>query len=403
MIELFHSKDKCCGCGACFNACPKDAIVMTESAEGYVYPQIDTSKCIECEKCISSCAYQNILQDISDKETYVAVSKNTDLSESASGGLFASIAQEVLKSGGVVFGCSMKFADNTPAIRHICINDINSLKQLQGSKYVQSEIGTSYQDIEVLLKQGREVLFSGTPCQVAGLYGFLGKNYDNLYTLDIICHGVPSQKLFRDYIKSEEEKKKIQITDYKFRDKAQGWKLLGSMKIIQDNGMEEKIFFEPEDSSYYQMFLNSYTYRENCYSCPYASEHRSGNVTIGDYWNIDLVHPELLEENGGTLREAEGVSCMVVNNEHGHILLTKYGSGILKWESSYENASRYNSQLLRPSILKAERKEVLELYQQGYEKVDEWYQKRLKKVQMKRQIRARIPKGIKRAARKVLR
>lgn len=181
------------------------------------------------------------------------------------------------------------------------------------------------------------------------------------------------------------------MVDFHFRDKSQGWKLYGSMTL--DNG--RTVYFEPEESSYYQMFLNSYTYRENCYTCPYASDHRPGDITIGDYWCIELVHPELLAENGGPLDHEKGVSCMIVNNDHGQALLGTYGGGILRWPSTYEKASKYNHQLIGPSQLKPERETVLSLSRENYEKVEAWYRRRLIPIRINRAVRAMIPRSIK--------
>ena len=160
-----------------------------------------------------------------------------------------------------------------------------------------------------------------------------------------------------------------------------------------DNG--QTVHFEPEESSYYQMFLNSYTYRENCYTCPYASDHRAGDITVGDFWCIELVHPELLAENGGPLDHEKGASCLIVNNSRGQVLLEKYGSGIRRWASTYENASKYNHQLTTPSLRKPEREIALSLSRERYEKVEVWYRRRLWPIKIRRAIRAAIPRKVK--------
>jgi hypothetical protein len=168
-----------------------------------------------------------------------------------------------------------------------------------------------------------------------------------------------------------------------------------------ENG--KKIHFEPEESSYYQMFLNSYTYRENCYQCPYASDYRPGDITICDYWCVELVHPELLRENGGPLSHEAGVSCLIINNSKGRRLLEEFGSGIVKWESTYEKASKYNRQLIAPSQRKPEREMVLSLCRENYSKVDKWYHRRLRPIKIRRAIRAAVPRSVKNLIKKVLR
>lgn len=389
--RLFHNKNRCCACGACAAICPKGAITLQPDEDGVNYPRVNEEKCIHCDLCDKVCAYQNQMPPLSLKEVYAAVSRDTNVEKSASGGLFASFAQAVLAQNGAVYGCALEYENGRLWPRHICVTDPKERYRLQGSKYVQSDLGNCYRDAEQRLKQGQVVLFSGTPCQVAGLKGFLRQEYSNLYTIDIVCHGVPSTKLFHEYISFEEKKLGAAVVDFRFRDKSQGWKLYGSMTL--DNG--RTVYFEPEESSYYQMFLNSYTYRENCYTCPYASDHRPGDITIGDYWCIELVHPELLAENGGPLDHEKGVSCMIVNNDHGQALLGTYGGGILRWPSTYEKASKYNHQLIGPSQLKPERETVLSLSRENYEKVEAWYRRRLIPIRINRAVRAMIPRSIK--------
>jgi len=398
-MYILNDKRDCCGCTACAAICPKDAITMTPDADGFVYPLVDESKCVHCGLCQRVCAYRNDLPPRSEKEVYAAVSGSTDIRESASGGLFAAFAQAVLQRHGAVYGCAMEYENGKLYPRHICVTEVKDLIRLKGSKYVHSDMEGIYPNVRRRLEAGQTVLFSGTPCQVAGLRKYLGKEYENLLAIDIICHGVPSAKLFRDYIAFEEQKQKAKITSFRFRDKSQGWKLHGAMTL--EGG--ETVYFEPEESSYYQMFLNSYTYRENCYSCPYASDHRPGDITIGDYWCVELVHPELLKENGGQLDHEVGVSCLIVNSPKGRKMLEDFGSGIDKWESTYEKASQYNRQLTAPSQRKPERDVVLPLCRESYAEADKWYRRRLRPIKIRRAIRAAVPRPVKNLLKKVLR
>lgn len=369
---------------------------MEPDENGFLYPQIDEARCVGCGLCERVCAYQHGPKRASDKETYAAAAQDADLVRSASGGVFASLAQAVLAQGGVVYGCAMEREDGRLVVRHVAVTALQELPRLKGSKYVQSEIGTIYRDVQEQLNAGKTVLFSGTPCQAAGLRGFLRKAYDNLFVVDIVCHGVPSLQFFRDYLRLTEEKYGGRIVDFRFRDKSAGWKLHGCMSIETADGHAKSVCFEPEESSYYQMFLNSYTYRENCYSCPYAGENRPGDVTIGDYWCIDLVHPEVLAQQGGKFDEQRGVSCLIVNNARGRELLARFGQGIAREPSSYEQAAKYNAQLTRPSVLKEERAQVLALYRDGgYAQVEKWYQKRLRKIRFVRGLRAAVPRWAK--------
>lgn len=401
-IDLVKSEKECCGCGACYHSCSKNAISMVENDEGFIYPQIDENLCINCGKCLKVCMFKGRVWKKTLGETYAAHATNIDLKESASGGLFTSLAESVLSEGGLVYGCAMLYENGELSPRHICISNQEELRKLKGSKYVQSELNDIYVDVRSKLEEKNIVLFSGTPCQIMGLKAYLQKDYQNLYTVEVVCHGVPSVQMFHRYISFVEEKEKKKVVEFKFRDKSQGWKLHGKMVLEDANGNKTERYFEPEESSYYQMFLNSYIYRENCYSCPFASEYRQGDITIGDYWCIDLVHPEYLIENGGKIDEKQGASCLIVNNEQGKQLIEKYGQDIEMWESAYEQAARYNAQLKQPSCMKKEREVVLKLQKQGYEKVEKWYQKRLAKIRFERKIRAMVPKWVKRYIRMLL-
>ena len=207
-IILFDDKKNCCACGACMNVCPKDAIRMEEDDYGFLYPQIDETKCVQCGACKKVCAYQNGSKLFEPKQVFVAVSKNKkQLLNSASGGVFAAVATKILKDGGVVFGATLDFENGHANPHHIKIENQKQLTKLQGSKYVQSAIGITYKQTKDYLKKGRIVLFSGTPCQISGLYEYLGKEYDNLYTIDVICHGVPNAKFFDDYLQIEKQRR----------------------------------------------------------------------------------------------------------------------------------------------------------------------------------------------------
>ena len=220
-------------------------------------------------------------------------------------------------------------------------------------------------------------------------------------TIEIICHGVPSAKLFQNYLGYIESKEGKKIAGFYFRDKSSGWKLYGKMILENRDGSQKERYFEPEESSYYQMFLNGYTYRKSCYFCPFASEYRQGDITIGDYWGIELVHPEYLKKYGGEIEKEKGVSCLIVNNEQGRTMLAKYGSNIIKYPSSYQRAAKYNAQLVQPSALKRQREKVMKLQKQNYACVERWYQKRRNRILFVRKLRSMIPKRIKIFIRKI--
>ena len=400
-IILYENKSQCCGCGACYEICPKGAIKMMPDEFGCLYPIIDDNLCIECGLCIKTCNYGKKIKE-SFKDTYVAVSTSTNIDMSASGGVFAALAKEMISQGGCVCGCAMVYEENKLIAKHICISSENDLYKLLGSKYVQSDTSDIYRVVEEKLQKNISVLFSGTPCQISGLYGYLKKEYKNLFTIDIVCHGVPSLKFFNDYISFIEKKEKNKIVEFKFRDKTEGWKLYASKVSCLNNGKYIKEYFEPYKSSYYQMFLNGYTYRDSCYSCPYAGENRQANITIGDFWCVELIHPELIIENGGDLNYQKGTSCLIINDQKGKSLIEQYGSGIKVWISNYEKAAIYNGQLLRPSKRPNERKMVLEEYKKGYSYVDKLYRKKQTPINIKNKIRKMVPKSMKKLIKKML-
>lgn len=227
---------------------------MEEDENGFDYPKIDESKCTECGKCLKVCSFEK--KEQSRKETYAAQAKDADLEENASGGIFTVLAQEVLKRKGIVYGCAMLYENQNLVIKHIGIDKIEELCKLKGSKYVQSNLENVYVEIKRHLEHNETVLFSGTPCQIAGLRGYLQRTYANLYTIEIICHGVPSAKLFQNYLGYIESKEGKKIAGFYFRDKSSGWKLYGKMILENRDGSQKERYFEPEESSYYQMFLN---------------------------------------------------------------------------------------------------------------------------------------------------
>lgn len=375
-IRLYSNKEECSGCGACLNICGHNAITMEEDEMGFLYPKIDTEKCIGCEMCKRVCNYQNGQLPEKTELAYIAVAKaNNTLKNSASGGVFGAIAKEILKNDGVVYGCSLEQEQSGLHVKHIRVNDIDSLVKLQGSKYVQSSIGTIYKDVKEDLKNNRLVLFSGTPCQIDGLKGFLGRErFPNLLTIDLVCHGVPNEKMFCDYLKMFEKKLRGKIVNFSFRDKNEGWGYKGFVEYIDKRGKVKKRKVPVSLSSYYKLFLDSEICRENCYQCKYAGLQRVGDITIGDFWGIEEEHPEVLSQNGGKINIEKGVSCILVNTDKGAKMIEKFGNGLLKIQSSSKKVARYNRQLNYPSKPSSNRKKIFDLYKEnGYEAVQKWY------------------------------
>lgn len=404
-IVLFKNKNKCCACGACKNACPKQAITMKEDEYGFIYPVINESICIKCGKCKKVCNYQNVNIKQKVEEAYVSAAKDTTLLlKSASGGLFATLAESIVEQGGAVYGVAMSNVEDTLKPKHIRIVDKVSIEKLQGSKYVQSDTGDSYANVLKDLKEKRTVLFSGTPCQIAGLRGYLGKEYENLYLVDIICHGVPNVKFFQDYISILMKKWNGKIVDFKFRDKTNGWGLNAKV-VYKDKNNKERIKRIPSgSSSYFDMFLKSETYRENCYSCPYAVSERVGDITLGDYWGIQKEHPELMVDAGGKYSDANGISCVLINNEKGKKILKLLSGRVDINLSTIEKVARQNGQLKHSSICPKTRKEILDIYKEnGYLAIESYFKKRNGIRTQYYYLKNMIPQSFKKILKKLIR
>lgn len=401
-IVLFDNKVNCCACGACMNICPKGAITMIEDEYGFLYPEINKELCIKCGVCKKVCAYQNISPTKRPLKAFAAVNKNKEqLMKSASGGVFSALATNVLNKGGVAFGATLTFEDGHAIPKYIAIDHVEQLPLLQGSKYVQSSIGDTYKQAKMYLQEGRLVLFSGTPCQIGGLYGYLGKDYENLITIDVICHGVPSAKMFDDYLQNERIKRKAQsVIGYSFRDKKKGWGMNGRLDLQFADKKVKSFYIPARLASYNTLFLDGDTYRENCYSCKYAGALRPADLTIGDYWGIEVEHPELLKKK--QYEEHYGISCILANTDKGIMVCEGINNQILA-ESTFEKVSNKNGQLKEPSRKSIKRDYVLDLYtQNGYRNLDMWFQNSYRRQIMVHSVYNVLPRTIRAKIKRLL-
>ena len=291
-VSVVGKKD-CSGCGACFNSCPVKAIEMQPDHEGYLYPVIDEEKCINCGKCQKSCPAIQVKYDNHEPVCYAVMADDEVRGQSSSGGMFTLLADYVLEKGGAV--CGAAYADDM-SVEHIMIDRKEDLGKLRFSKYVQSNTKHIYQETEKVLKSGRPVLFSGCPCQVAAVKAYLGKDYDQLYTADLICHGVPSQKVFRKYLDDCYPDKKV--TGVNFRNKASfGWS--SNMSVYFEDGTchLERAVTDP----YFRAFQRVLDTRPSCGECRFATFPRQGDISIGDFWGISKVNPEMTDNKGTSL------------------------------------------------------------------------------------------------------
>lgn len=326
MICIKEKKD-CCGCTACVQACSKQCIRLAEDAEGFLYPSVDMESCVQCGKCDSVCpmlCYGKLREAFA---TYAAANPNEYVrSQSSSGGLFSLIAEYVIGQGGVVFGAAF---NKDWEVVHSYTESVEGLAKFRGSKYVQSWMGTSYEETERFLKAGRMVLFSGTPCQIAGLKGYLQKDYENLLAIDCVCHGVPSPRIFKEYISDVSIGKSI--SGINFRDKITGWK--NSSVSLSFNGNDvETTSRKHGDDRFMQGFLSNLYLRPSCYSCRFREGRSGSDITLGDFWGIDKIRPELDDD--------KGLSLVIAGNKQSDDLLRALGCNLTEIQLS--EAIKYN-------------------------------------------------------------
>ncbi len=320
MINAMDKKT-CSGCSACYNICPRQCISMIQDNEGFYYPTIDVEKCVNCGLCDKVCPFQATSSNHYETVMAYACKTNDDKirSISSSGGIFSMIAQHILDNGGVVYGVAM--SSDCRQAEFVRISDIDDLDRLRGSKYLQAEMANTLIQVKMDLDNDKEVLFSGTPCQVNGLKLFLRKDYLKLYTVDIICHGVPSSKLWSRYVDYVEDKKTAKVVNVNFRSKKFGWKDYGLLLEFENN---RDAFSLKSENIYMQLFLRNYTLRPSCYACK-SKELRYADISLGDLWGIESILPQLDDKKGTSfviLRSPKGkqlfdcicnIECMPIN------------------------------------------------------------------------------------------
>lgn len=290
------NKKLCTGCSACAVACPKQCISMQEDNEGFLQPIIDNTLCIRCRKCENVCAVLNTQQveDKFDTKAYAIINKNDVIrAKSSSGGVFFPLAKWVIEHGGVVFGA--KWNDKWEVV-HDYAEDMEGIKAFMRSKYVQSNIGKTYVKVKQFLKENRIVLFSGTPCQVGGLVSYLGNKPDNLIIVDIICHGVPSPKVWRKYL--NEKYQGDQILDINFREKSKGWKSFQNVTTTTTTTTYKE---SQRENLFFRAFINNVILRKSCYNCSFKSVKRMSDITLADYWGVHIYSPQMDDDKGTSL------------------------------------------------------------------------------------------------------
>ena len=366
MINIKNKKD-CCGCSACVQKCPKQCISLYEDNEGFLYPRINTESCINCGLCELVCPVLNQAEERIPMEVFAAKNPNEEIrKESSSGGIFTLLAEQTIDYGGVVFG--VKWNEHFEAV-HAYTETKEGLADFRGSKYVQSLTGNTFKQTEQFLKQGRQVLYSGTPCQIAALKLYLKKEYDNLLTIDIICHGTPSPGVFRWYLSEElqmtaarQNNKKLELSnpstitsiakadilakeqgfkikDIRFRDKRLGWKNYHfTFSLVNISTSAQTSISHPfHENTFMRGFLRDIYLRPSCYACPAKSGKSDSDITLADYWGINMLIPELDDDRG--------ISAIIVNTKKGQIVLHSTDAEL--YTAPYEDICTKNPSLLK--------------------------------------------------------
>lgn len=376
---------KCVGCRSCEQSCPKGCIEMRPNGEGFLYPVVDRSRCVDCGKCLRACPAADPQRHRAEGPLAVWAWRSRDpetLMRSASGGAADSAAKTVLDRGGRVYGAAY---DRDLSVCHVEITDQAQRARLRSSKYVQSDLKNTYALARSALDRGQPVLFTGTPCQIEGLYAFLGGDRPNLYTMDLVCHGVPSPALFRSYLRFQEHRLGGPIRSYDFRSKEKrGW---GTQYRVETPGRVKtgSLTLDP----YGKHFMDGDCYRECCYGCPYANTRRPGDLTVGDFWGIAGSHPDFDSE--------KGVSSVFVNTEKGTRLLEHMAPLGETCPATLAEGLAKQRNLVRPTPRPAARDGF-------YENMDrpEYWQTHGVGLQPKERLKALLPPGLLRALKRRL-
>lgn len=346
------SVDKCVGCSACASICQMDCLHMKRDDAGFVYPQLVVDeKCINCGRCATVCPIlnENLIKNKFVK-AYAAYSLDRLIQEnSSSGGIFTELALKVLKRNGIVYGAAY---DDEWRVSHVAIDKEEFLYRLRGAKYVESSLGNTYKDIQKHLKNGKLILFSGTPCQVAGLKSYLHKDYEHLICVDFVCHGIPSPLAWEKYVEAQKrsggsEKIPIQINQ---RSKETGWsRYTYSCLIEYDDGTRYSAV--SSDDLYMKLFCNDYISRSSCKTCNFKGYDRVSDITLGDFWGIWDIDPDMDNK--------KGTSLILIHSELGMMLFSDIKNKIKYKDVTLEETSKENPSMLYPSTEKSERSSVL--------------------------------------------
>lgn len=325
MINIKYN-EKCCGCGACVQKCPQKCIDLKKDSEGFSYPEVNDGSCINCGLCDHVCPFNVSIKVNKNEplESLACYAKDKTIQlNSSSGGVFSLLATLVIERAGVVYGTAM--ADDCRSASVVSVQSIQNLYRLRGSKYLQSQTKNTFIEIQNYLRQGRHVLFSGTPCQISALKLFLGQEYEHLYCVDIICHGTPSPELWCKYVDYMEKKFHLKLVNVNFRCKDDSWKDFG----IKSNYSGRQVYIDRKYDAYMQMFLRNYCLRPSCYVCK-AKSYSMSDITLGDFWGIDRVLPKM--------NNPLGTSLVLLRTQKGRELLQNISDLLVMESVDYSDA-----------------------------------------------------------------
>lgn len=332
-MNAIKGKDQCCGCGACVQKCPKQCISLHADIEGFLYPQVDTDTCIDCGLCEVVCPFVLPYDKREPVQTLAAINTDEEIRlRSSSGGIFTILAEKIINEGGVVFGARF---DDEWQVTLDYTETLDGIAAFCGSKYVQARTGDTYKQCDTFLKEGRKVLYSGTPCQVAGLKHFLRKEYDNLLTVDFVCHGVPSPKVWRMYL--EEVVGIVNARNISMCDKRERWKRYNFVLDYDKDNYSYTLSSFFGDNDYMKAFLRDMILRPSCYGCKAKECRSNSDITIADYWGIQNVRPEMDDD--------KGTGLVLLHNEKGKSALDFNRLKIE--ETSFEEGYRHNPAIFR--------------------------------------------------------